>query len=230
MTTQTDFGCDVMAIGAHPDDIEHCIGGTLLHLRDQGKSVVMVHMTHGEAGTYGDVETRDREARAAAEYLGAEVRWLDFTDTRVEDNFEARLRVIAAIRELRPRLILCQYYDFPMMHPDHEATGRIVRNAFRLSRFKNIETGHPPFWIPNVAYYLHPDSVKPTFVVDVTPYFERWKVLADKYASQYGNIPGYQDRLLARKRAAGFYIDVPYAESFYCDRPLKVNAVDLTLL
>ncbi len=230
MSERDQFHCDVMAIGAHPDDIEHCIGGTLLHLRDQGKRIVMCHMTHGEAGTYGDRGTRDREAHACAEYLGAEVRWLDFEDTRIEDSFEARLRVIRAIRELRPRLILCQYYDFPLMHPDHEATGRIVRNAFRLSRFRNIDTGQEPFWIPNVAYYLHPDHVRPSFVVDVTSYFERWVELANLYGSQLDSIPGYKDRLLARKRSAGFLIDVPYGESFYCDRPLKANAVDLTLL
>ena len=230
MIERGNFHCDVMAIGAHPDDIEHCIGGTLLHLRAQGKKIVLVHMTHGEAGTYGDVDTRDCEARAAAEYLRAEVRWLDFVDTRIEDSFESRLRVITAIRDLRPRMILCQYYDFPLMHPDHEATGRIVRNAFRLSRFKNIDTGQDPFWIPNIAYYLHPDHVRPSFVVDVSPHFDRWLEMSNLYRSQFECIPGYKDRLLARKRAAGFLIDVPYGESFYCDRPLKGNGVDITLL
>jgi bacillithiol biosynthesis deacetylase BshB1 len=230
MSERGDYHCDVMAIGAHPDDIEHCIGGTLLHLRDQGKKIVLVHMTHGEAGTYGDVATRDREAMACAAYLGAEVRWLEFEDTGIEDSFESRLRVIRVIRDLRPRLILCQYYDFPLMHPDHEATGRIVRNAFRLSRFRNIDTGQEPFWIPNIAYYLHPDHVKPSFVVDVTAQFDRWLELSNLYGSQLDNIPGYKDRLLARKRAAGFLIDVPYGESFYSDRPLKGNGVDITLL
>ncbi|MBX7245766.1 MAG: PIG-L family deacetylase [Candidatus Sumerlaeaceae bacterium] len=230
MIENQNYNYDIMAIGAHPDDIEHTIGGTLLHLRDKGKKIVMVHMTHGEAGTYGDRETRDNEARACADYLGADVRWLDFEDTRITDSFEARVRLVTAIRDIRPRLILCQYYEYPLMHPDHEATGQIVRGAFRLCRFKNVETGQPVFWIPNIAYYLHPEHVKPTFVVDVTPYYDRWVELANLYGSQLDSIPGYKDRLTAKKRYAGGLIDTTYGESFYCDRPVKGNAVDLTLL
>lgn len=224
------YNYDIMGIGAHPDDLEHAIGGTLLHLRDQGKKICMVHMTHGEAGTYGSREIRDKEARACADYLGADIRWLDFEDTRIEDTYDNRVRMITAIRDIRPRLILCQYYDFPIMHHDHESTGRIVRNSFRMSRFKNVETGNEPFWIPNVAYYLLPQHVRPTFVIDVTPYHERWLELSNLYGSQLDFIPGYKDRLLSHKRAAGSLIDVIYGESFYCDRPLKGNEADLTLM
>lgn len=230
MAPEQKYNYDVMAIGAHPDDVEHAIGGTLLTLRDQGKSVCIVHMTHGEAGTYGDRLTRDKEARAAADYLGADVRWLDFPDTGIQDTYEARLQVVNAVREIRPRLLLAQYYDFPLMHPDHEATGRIVRGAFRLCRFKNIETGSEPFWIPNLAYYLLPPALRPSFVVNVTPVMDRWEELANSYASQYEHIPGYKDRLLGHKRAAGYQADIPYGEAFYCDRPLVVNDVDMTRL
>ena len=219
-----------MAIGAHPDDVEHAIGGTILHLRAQGKSVCIVHMCHGEAGTFGSREIRDQEARAAAQYLGADVRWLDFEDTRIADSPEARLKMVQTIRDIRPRMILCQYYDFPIMHPDHEQTGRIVRNAFRLSRFKNVDTGNDPFWIPNIAYYLLPPQLKPSFVVNVTPYMTQWEELARKYASQFDFIPGYVDRLLGHKRAGGYQIDAPYGEAFYCDRPLIANAVDISLM
>jgi len=229
MSGRSDFIYDVMAIGAHPDDVEHSIGATMLHLRDQGKKTVVVHMTHGEAGTYGNRETRDAEARAAAEYMGADVRWLDFEDTRISDSFEARLRVIRAIRDIRPRLILCQYYDYPLMHPDHEATGQIVRAAFRLCRFRNIDTGQEPFWIPNVAYYLHPFEVKPTFVFDATAYHDRWLELANLYKSQLDSIPGYRERLIARRQYAGSLIDARYGESFVCDRPVRVNGSDMTL-
>jgi LmbE family N-acetylglucosaminyl deacetylase len=219
-----------MAIGAHPDDVEHAIGGTMLHFANQGKRICIVHMTHGEAGTFGNRDKRDQEARAAAEYIGADVRWLDFEDTRIEDSYEARIRMITAIRDIRPRLILAQYYDFPIMHHDHEATGRIVRNSFRMCRFKNVDTGNAPFWIPNVAYYLLPPTLRPSFVIDVTSVHDRWLELAGKYDSQYEVIPGYKDRLAGHKRQAGFQIDVAYGEAFYCDRPLIGNAVDLTLM
>lgn len=227
---EQEYRYDVMAIGAHPDDVEHAIGGTLLVLRDQGKKICIVHMTHGEAGTYGSRQKRDEEARAAAEYVGADLHWLNFEDTRIEDNLEARIKMIRLIREIRPRLIMAQYYDFPLMHHDHEETGKIVRNCFRMCRFKNIETGNQPFWIPNVAYYLLPPDLRPSFVVDVTDVHERWLEMANLYDSQLDAIPGYKDRLLGHKRQAGFQIDVPYGESFYCDRPLRGNNVDVTRL
>jgi LmbE family N-acetylglucosaminyl deacetylase len=223
----SDYRFDVMAIGAHPDDVEHAIGGTLLHLRDQGKKICIVHMTHGEAGTYGNRQTRDQEARACAEYLGADVRWMDFEDTRIEDSLEARLKMITAIREIRPRIILAQYYEFPLMHHDHEETGTIVRNSFRMCRFRNVKTGNEPFWIPNIAYYLLPQQLRPTFVVNVTSYHEEWLKLANLYGSQLDAIPGYKDRLLGHKRSAGMLIDAPYGESFYCDRPIIANGVDM---
>jgi bacillithiol biosynthesis deacetylase BshB1 len=222
-----EYRCDVLAIGAHPDDVEHAIGGTMLHLKALGKKVVILHMTHGEAGTYGDRQTRDAEARAAAQYLGAEVRWMDFPDTRVRDSAEARIELVRAIREIRPRTILTQYPDYPLMHPDHEETGKIVRGAFRISRFRNVQTGEDPFWIPALHYYLLPHHVRPTFVIDVTPYMEQWLELARCYGSQIDSIPGYRRRLEAHKRQAGALIDVDYGEAFVCDRPLIGNSMDL---
>lgn len=225
-----DYHCDIMAIGAHPDDLEHAIGGTLLLQRDAGKTITLVHMCHGEAGTYGSREKRDQEARAAADYLGAPLRWLDFEDTKIEDTLDARLKMIRLIRELRPKLILSQYYDFPLMHHDHEETGKIVRNSFRMCRFKNVDTGNEPFCIPNIAYYLLPPTLKPSFIIDVTAVHDRWLELANLYDSQLDLIPGYKDRLLGHKRSAGYQIDVSYGEAFYCDRPLRANNVDITML
>ena len=173
MLPDQKYNYDILAIGAHPDDVEHSIGGTLIKLGDQGKSICIAHMTHGESGTYGSREKRDSEARAAAKYLKADVHWLEFEDTKIEDSLEARLKMIRFIREVRPRLIFCQYYEYPLMHRDHEATGLIVRNSFRMCRFKNIDTGNDPFWIPNIAYYLLPHHVRPTFVYDVTDVHDR---------------------------------------------------------
>ncbi len=230
MLPDQQYNYDILAIGAHPDDVEHGIGGTLLHLGDKGKSICIAHMTHGESGTYGSREKRDDEARAAAKYLKADVRWLDFDDTKIEDNLEARMRMIRFIREVRPKMIMSQYYNFPLMHHDHEATGQIVRNSFRMCRFRNVDTGNEPFWIPNIAYYLLPFDLRPSFVIDVTAVHERWLEMANLYDSQLDAIPGYKDRLLGHKRMAGSMIDVSFGESFYCDRPLMVNDVEITSL
>jgi bacillithiol biosynthesis deacetylase BshB1 len=225
-----EYRCDVLAIGAHPDDVEHAIGGTMLHLKQQGMKCVILHMTHGEAGTYGSRSTRDEEAKAAADYLGAEVRWLDFPDSMVRDSVEARLKLVKAIREIRPRTILTQYPDYALMHPDHEETGKIVRGAFRICRFRNVETGEAPFWIPSIHYYLLPHHVRPHFVIDVTPYMPQWLELARCYGSQIDSIPGYRMRLEAHKRQAGSLIDVEYGEAFTCDRPLIGNSLQLPLV
>lgn len=224
------YNYDILAIGAHPDDVEHAIGGTLIQLADQGKKICILHMTHGEAGTYGSREKRDQEALAAAAYINADVRWMDFKDTAIEDNYESRVKMVTTIRDIRPKLILCQYYEYPLWHHDHEETGLIVRNSFRMCRFKNIETGNEPFWIPNIAYYLLPQHIRPSFVIDVSDVHERWVEFANKYDSQLDFIPGYKDRLLGHKRSAGMLIDTSYGEAFYCDRPLIGNSIDLTVI
>jgi LmbE family N-acetylglucosaminyl deacetylase len=215
---------DIMAVGAHPDDVEHCIGGSLIKWARAGKRIIIVHMSGGEKGTHGSKALRRKEATASAAALGCDVAFLDFPDTEIFFTPEARKKFIIELRRYQPKVVLAQYFDFPRFHPDHEQTGLIVRNSFRPARFKAIST--PPFaphWVKNVFYYLLPLSLKPTFVVDVSDVIEEWRAAAEEYKSQLHQIPGYYDRIMLLKTQAGFQIDAQYGEAFWSDAPINAT-------
>ena len=117
------MGVDVLAIGAHPDDVEMIVGGTLAKLIDRGKSVAILDLTRGEMGSRGTAEERVREAQAAARVLGVCERiTLDLGDGRLQDTLENRIQVTEVLRRLRPTLVLAHYWDD--LHPDHVEIGR----------------------------------------------------------------------------------------------------------
>ena len=125
-------------------------------------------------------------------------------------------------------MIVAQYHTYPRMHPDHEQTGLIVKNAFRPARFEQIKTPpHAPHWVENIFWHLFPYDVKPTFVVDVTDVMDRWHEAARCYASQLDNIPNYHERLMRHKRLAGAHIGVEFGEAFLCDVPLNATTADI---
>lgn len=223
-----EYKCDMMAVGAHPDDVEHCIGGSLWRWTQAGKKIVILHMTGGEKGTHGSENLRREEAEASAKALGCEVDFLGLKDTEVRFTTETRNLFIKKVREHRPRIILSQYHSFPRMHPDHEQTGLIVRNAFRPARFKALET--PPFaphWVENIFWYLFPYDIKPSIVIDVTSVMDKWHAAAECYGSQLHNIPKYYERLIRHKIMAGAHIGVEYGEAFLCDTPINGTNLDL---
>ncbi len=158
--------CDILAVGAHPDDIEHGIGGSVYRWTQMGKRVVILHMTGGEKGTHGSKSLRRREAEAAAKVLGCEVDFLGLKDTEVQFTIEARNRFIRAVRKHRPRVIVAQYHSYPRMHPDHEQSGLIVKNAFPDDAFdtrpevlRKLASDKHSHWgnvgIGNAAFQVH---------------------------------------------------------------------------
>jgi LmbE family N-acetylglucosaminyl deacetylase len=224
-----EFKYDIMAVGAHPDDVEHGIGGSLIQWRKMGMKIVILHMTGGEMGTHGSKGTRRKEALAAAKTLKCDVDFLGLKDTEVRFTIETRNKFIRAVRKHRPRVIVAQYHDYPRMHPDHEQTGLIVKNAFRPCRFAQIKTPpHAPHWVENIYWHLFPFDMKPSFVVDVTDVMPAWEKVAACYESQLDSIPNYRERLMRFRRLAGAHIGVPYGEAFLCDVPLNATGVDIT--
>jgi bacillithiol biosynthesis deacetylase BshB1 len=124
----SDGKLDVLAFGAHPDDIEMTAGGLLCKLVDTGLGVGIVDLTRGELGTRGTAEIRTDEARAAARIIGATMReCLDLPDGGVRNTEEARLKVIRVLREYRPSLIIIPYWECE--HPDHANAGQLVKEA-----------------------------------------------------------------------------------------------------
>lgn len=180
----TNPGVDVMAFGAHPDDIEIGCGGTLIKLGELGRSVVLVDMVRGEMGTRGTVATRKAEATEALGILGAAAREnLALEDGNVHSSPEAKRRVVDVVRTYRPRLALLPYYED--RHPDHYHTSELVYESLflaGLTRYASEQESYRPL---KVLYYMGWYEFEPTFVVDISAQFERKMAAIYAYSTQF---------------------------------------------
>lgn len=228
-------GLDVLAIAAHPDDVELSAGGTLLKLADQGYRTGILDLTRGEAGTRGTPEQRAREAASAGRILGVQVREnLDLGDSHVWLTEDSRVSLVRALRRLRPRLVLTQYWDDP--HPDHAHTARLVREAAHVAGLINYDPrGRNERFRPNaIAHFLFPRSVVPTFIIDITETWERkWDAIRC-YESQFFNPKSrelesrvssqqFQREHEARDRYFGALIGTSWGEAFFVREALNVE-------
>src|SRR5690348_12488539 len=177
---------EVLAIAAHRDDVEQTCGGTLLKMRAQGLRTAILDLTRGEAGTRGSAAEREAEAENAAKILG--VGWreaLDIPDGRVENTYENRLKIVSALRRVRPRVVILPYWTG--RHPDHYTTATLGYEACFLSGLAKLDTGmapHRPFKIVYASLYA---DVRPSFIVDIGPYIEDRHRALMAYRSQYAN-------------------------------------------
>lgn len=180
---------DVLAFGAHPDDVELGCGGTMLCCADAGLRLGIVDLTAGERGSRGDVTTRAAEAAEATRRMRLAVReTLAFPDTELAPTLALRQAVVAAIRRHRPRVVLAPLaHD---LHPDHAAAGAAVRDAIYPSGMRNFAAPGDP-WRPSqlLHYFMH-DEDATAIVVDVGPVWERRLDLARCFGSQLHANPG----------------------------------------
>jgi bacillithiol biosynthesis deacetylase BshB1 len=179
---------DLAALCAHPDDAELIMGGTLALEAARGRRVGLVDLTRGESGSRGTPEIREAESKEAARILGAVHREsLELPDARLEDRPDHRDAVVAALRRLRPRLVLLQHWK--QRHPDHSAASRIVYAAAFLAGLRNYrpDLGAPfrPFKLLYSASVTEAESVPPTFVVDITRAFEKKLEAIGAFKSQF---------------------------------------------
>jgi bacillithiol biosynthesis deacetylase BshB1 len=214
---------DILAIAAHRDDVEQTCGGTLLCMKALGWRTAILDLTQGEAGTRGSAGERAAEAAYAAGILG--VSWrraLDIPDGRVENIYENRVKVVRALREVRPRVVILPYWAG--RHPDHYATSTLGYEACFLSGLAKLDTEaapHRPFKILYASLYA---DVRPSFVVDITRYIEQRHQALMAYKSQYMNqaagsnlfVPEEEirERTFAEARHYGLLGGVRYAEPF----------------
>jgi bacillithiol biosynthesis deacetylase BshB1 len=214
---------EVLAIAAHRDDVEQTCGGTLLRMQSLGVSTAILDLTRGEAGTRGSAEERAAEAAEAARILG--VGWreaLDIPDGRVENTWENRLKIVEVLRRARPRVVILPYWTG--RHPDHYTASTLGYEACFLAGLAKIDTGlapHRPFKIIYAALYA---DVRPSFVVDITPFIENRHRALMAYHSQYANqsagsglfVPEEEirERTFAEARHYGTLAGVRYAEPF----------------
>jgi bacillithiol biosynthesis deacetylase BshB1 len=174
---------DILAFGAHPDDVELFAGGTLAKMAALGHKTGIIDMTRGELGSRGTRALRAREARNAAAILGLTVREsLSLPDGEVAATPAARLKVIRVLRKYRPTVVLTHYWEDK--HPDHVNTSRLVSEAAHHSGLLQIKTGQERFRPNGILYFKLPPEVSPSFVVDVSKYSEQRTAAIAAYASQ----------------------------------------------
>jgi N-acetylglucosamine malate deacetylase 1 len=177
---------DILAFGAHPDDVELFAGGTLAKMVALGHSVGVVDMTRGELGTRGTPALRQNEAHKAAEIMGLKVREnLGLADGDILVTSEARLKVIRLLRKYCPRIILTHYWDDK--HPDHVNTSRLVAEGVHHSGLAKIRTGQPRHRPPVILYFKIPFNIIPSFVVDISDYIQQRNAAIGAYRSQFYN-------------------------------------------
>ncbi len=191
---------DVMAFGAHPDDIELGCGGTLIKLVDLGHSVVLVDMVQGEMGTRGTVETRRAEAAAAAKIIGAVAREnLKLEDGNIRADEEAKRRVVEVVRKHRPRLVFIPYYKD--RHPDHYHASQVAYEGIFLAGLAQYETGQESYRPLRVLYYMDWYEFEPTFIVDISAQFDQKMDAIYAFSTQFkpGDSFYEQTRLTSRQ-------------------------------
>jgi N-acetylglucosamine malate deacetylase 1 len=177
---------DILAFGAHPDDVELFAGGTMAKMRARGYTTGIIDMTRGELGTRGTPAVRKREAQKAAGILGLNIREnLGLPDGAVQVTPAARLKVIRALREYRPQVVLTHHWDDK--HPDHVNTSRLVSEAVHHSGLAKINTGQKRYRPATLLYFKVPAHCIPTFIVDISEYSDQRNAAIRAYQSQLFN-------------------------------------------
>lgn len=226
---------DILAFGAHPDDVECAVSGTLLKHIAMGKTVAIIDLTAGENGSFGNRETRLKESKKASETLGVSYReCLGIRDGAIENNELNRLLVINSIRRYQPEIVLANaLHDY---HPDHALAANLVSNSVFLSGLEKIQTFHnnelQNKWRPKAVYHYIQDMLdKPDFVIDISEYMSKKMDVILAYKSQFispkNNAPNSIIRLLEQIKSTnaifGRPINSNYAEGFNINRYIGVK-------
>ncbi|MBP6040991.1 MAG: bacillithiol biosynthesis deacetylase BshB1 [Flavobacterium sp.] len=231
---------DILAFGAHPDDVELGCAGTILKEIALGKLVGIVDLTRGELGTRGSADLRDQEAAASAQILGVSIREnLSFRDGFFVNDETHLLEVIKMIRKYQPEIVLCNAIED--RHIDHGKGSQLVSDACFLSGLMRIETQldgqMQQAWRPKLVFhYIQWNDIKPDFVVDITGYTDKKVAAILAYKSQFhdpkSNEPespitskNFLESLNYRTQDLGRLVGVAHAEGFTVERYLAVNSL-----
>jgi bacillithiol biosynthesis deacetylase BshB1 len=231
---------DILAFGAHPDDVELGCAGTILKEIALGKKVGIIDLTRGELGTRGSADLRDEEAAASAQILGVSVREnLRFRDGFFANDEAHQLGVIKMIRKYQPEIVLCNAIND--RHIDHAKGSQLVSDACFLSGLRKIETQldgqAQQAWRPKLVYhYIQWNDIKPDFVVDITGFTDKKVASILAYKSQFhdpnSNEPespitskNFLESLNYRTQDLGRLVGVEHAEGFTVERYLAVNSL-----
>jgi len=232
---------DILAFGAHPDDIELGCGGTIAKEISLGKKVGVVDLTQGELGTRGSATIRLKEATKSKEILGLTIREnLGFADGFFVNDKEHQLKIIELLRKYQPEIVLCNAIDD--RHIDHPKGSKLVSDACFLSGLRKIETkieGKPQqAWRPKVVYhYIQWKNIEPDFVVDISNFIDVKMKAVKAYSSQFYDpkskepispitSKNFLDSVKYRAQDLGRLVGVDYAEGFNSERYVAVKNLD----
>lgn len=225
---------DVLAIAAHPDDVEQTCGGTLIGMAERGYRTGVLDLTAGDMGTRGTPELRIQESQVAAEQMllawRQNLRW---PDARLENNIAARMTLAGVIRRIRPRTVILPYWTG--RHPDHYRASEIGYEACFLAGLRRLEEDTPPHRPFKIIYSSLYANVPPSFVVDISRQFETRMAALLSYTSQYGAatagsglFPSHaevRERLEGISRFYGNLIGVKYGEPFVVKESIQVEDI-----
>ena len=229
---------DILAIGAHPDDVELGCGGTLAKLISEGKKVAIIDLTQGELGTRGTKETRKEEAEEAAKILGISAREnLKMKDGFINNSEEYQMRIIKMIRKYQPEIVFANAIDD--RHPDHAKASKLASDACFLAGLRKIETeldgAAQEFWRPkHVFHYIQWKNIKPEFVIDISSFMDKKIASCLAYKTQFydpkSNEPmtpiatkDFQESLTYRAQDLGRLSGVEYAEGFTSEKLIALK-------
>lgn len=237
---------DILAIGAHPDDVELGCSGILIKERKRGKKVGIIDLTEGELGTRGTVETRYAEAEEAGRIIGVSAR----ENLRMRDGFfrndeTHQLKLIAALRKYQPEIVIGNIYED--RHPDHGRAGSLIYDACFLSGLRQIKTtgadgAEQPHWRPKyLLHYIQDRFYEPDLIVDISDVWEERLQSILAYTTQfhsqdgegpqtYISSPEFLDSIIARARLLGKRIGVKYAEGFLSKKNIGIHNLDALVL
>lgn len=235
---------DILAFGAHPDDVELSCAGALLVEKANGRKVGVIDMTAGELGTRGNVEIRKQEAADAGKILGVEVREnLSMADGFFKNDESHQKKVIQALRKYQPEIILCNAPED--RHPDHGRSAGLITEAAFLSGLRKIITEDGGVsqveWRPKyVFYYIQDKFLQPDFVLDITPVFDKKIEAIKAHKTQFYNpgseepetyisSPEFLDSIIYRAKMLGKMIGVKYAEGFITKKMIGVKSFESLL-
>jgi len=233
---------DILIFAAHPDDAELSMGGTIASLTERGIKVGIIDLTAGELGTRGSKSIRKLEAKLASEILNITLREnLYLKDGSLFENDKTRKLIVNKIRKYEPKYIFAPYFND--RHPDHIAASKLVKSAMFFSgvaKYKSsVKNDEQKIYRPlKLFYYMQSYPFEPTFVVDITDYFETKMKSVYAYKTQFYNPesnepqtfisdPKFVKYLEARSRFYGFQIGKEYGEAFYCEELIELDFFNL---
>jgi N-acetylglucosamine malate deacetylase 1 len=223
----------LLAVGAHPDDIEFGCAPVLIKELRKGNAVRMLVLSRGEAGTAGTPEIREREARAAASRMGAEIEFLEMGgDCHLEYQPANSLRIAGVIRRFQPAIVLAPHPD-ENQHPDHALAGRLVRDACRLARYGGLEElrAWPAHRVDNLFFYNITRHVgqMPDIVIGIEEVMEEWEAVMNCHETQVRN-KSYIELQKSAARLLGLATGIGHAAGLWANDPVRVESISDLLL